>query len=161
MPMYTARSYVQELNSSKEFFDRGTRALTEEDSDFSPEEGMMTPAQHVAHVAQTIEWFLEGATRPEGFDLDFDAHMKTVKDVTSLAKAREWHLRAHEKAVATIGAMSEETLCGKLPEGLVMGGMPKSAVVGAMVEHTAHHRGALAVYTRLLGKEPPMPYMDL
>jgi uncharacterized damage-inducible protein DinB len=26
------------------------------------------------------------------------------------------------------------------------------------VEHTAHHRGALTVYSRLLGKVPPMPY---
>jgi hypothetical protein len=27
-----------------------------------------------------------------------------------------------------------------------------------MVEHTAHHRGALTAYSRLLGKVPPMPY---
>ncbi len=27
--------------------------------------------------------------------------------------------------------------------------------------HTAHHRGALAVYARLLGKVPAMPYMDM
>jgi uncharacterized damage-inducible protein DinB len=27
-----------------------------------------------------------------------------------------------------------------------------------MVEHTAHHRGALTVYSRLLGKVPLMPY---
>jgi uncharacterized damage-inducible protein DinB len=27
-----------------------------------------------------------------------------------------------------------------------------------MVEHTAHHRGALTVYSRKLGKVPPMPY---
>jgi len=28
-----------------------------------------------------------------------------------------------------------------------------------MVEHTAHHRGALTVYSRVLGKVPAMPYM--
>jgi len=39
-----------------------------------------------------------------------------------------------------------------------MGGRPLFEIIGAMVEHTAHHRGALAVYTRLLGKVPPMPY---
>ncbi|GMW00454.1 MAG: hypothetical protein AMXMBFR84_15910 [Candidatus Hydrogenedentota bacterium] len=161
MPMHTAHVYVQELKASKEFFDRATRALIEEDSEFSPEEGMMSAAQQVAHVAQTLEWFLDGATNPKGFDLDFDAHMAAVKNYTSLAKAREWHTRAHEKVTTAIGAMSEETLCSFLPEGMVMGGMPRAAVVGAMVEHTAHHRGALSVYTRLLGKEPPMPYMDL
>jgi uncharacterized damage-inducible protein DinB len=29
-----------------------------------------------------------------------------------------------------------------------------------MVEHTAHHRGALTVYSRLLGKVSQMPYFD-
>ena len=33
-----------------------------------------------------------------------------------------------------------------------------SDIVWAMVEHTAHHRGALTVYSRPLGKVPPMPY---
>jgi uncharacterized damage-inducible protein DinB len=39
-----------------------------------------------------------------------------------------------------------------------MGGQPISDIVWAMVEHTAHHRGALTVYSRQLGKVPPMPY---
>ena len=41
-----------------------------------------------------------------------------------------------------------------------MGGLPRSAIFGAITDHTAHHRGALTVYARLLGKTPPMPYMD-
>jgi hypothetical protein len=28
-------------------------------------------------------------------------------------------------------------------------------------DHTAHHRGALTVYSRLLGKVPKMPYADM
>ncbi len=47
-----------------------------------------------------------------------------------------------------------------LPQGPIMGGAPRSAVVGAISDHTAHHRGALAVYARLLGKTPKMPYGD-
>jgi uncharacterized damage-inducible protein DinB len=39
-----------------------------------------------------------------------------------------------------------------------MGGEPRLAIVGAICEHTAHHRGALAVYARLLGYAPPIPY---
>ena len=42
-----------------------------------------------------------------------------------------------------------------------MGGQPRLAIFGALTDHTAHHRGALSVYTRLLGKVPPMPYMDM
>ena len=30
--------------------------------------------------------------------------------------------------------------------------------VAQQVAHTAHHRGALTVYSRQLGKVPPMPY---
>jgi uncharacterized damage-inducible protein DinB len=39
-----------------------------------------------------------------------------------------------------------------------MGGQPVSDIVWATVEHTAHHRGALTVYSRSLGKVLPMPY---
>ena len=38
----------------------------------------MTVAQQVAHAAQTIDWFIEGASRPEGFDLDFEKHAKAL-----------------------------------------------------------------------------------
>ena len=39
-----------------------------------------------------------------------------------------------------------------------MGGVPKFAVISALSDHTAHHRGSLAVYACLIGKEPKMPY---
>ena len=45
--------------------------------------------------------------------------------------------------------------------GEIMTGAPKMSVVGGIVDHTAHHRGALAVYARLLGKEPKMPYANM
>ena len=35
---------------------------------------------------------------------------------------------------------------------------PRLGVVSGIVDHTAHHRGSLAVYARLRGKVPPMPY---
>jgi uncharacterized damage-inducible protein DinB len=41
-----------------------------------------------------------------------------------------------------------------------MGGEPISSIVGAISDHTAHHRGALTVYSRLLGKTPLMPYVE-
>jgi uncharacterized damage-inducible protein DinB len=41
-----------------------------------------------------------------------------------------------------------------------MGGAPRLSVIGAISDHTAHHRGALTVYSRLLGKVPKLPYMD-
>ena len=150
--------FANQLIASKDFFDRSTRVLDEADSGFSPRSGMMTVAQQVAHAAQTLEWFVEGASRAEGFDLDFEKHAKAVHNVTSLSEARQWMERAYATAIQFLRSRSAEELAKPLPAGPIMGGQPASDIVWAMVEHTAHHRGALTVYSRQLGKVPPMPY---
>jgi uncharacterized damage-inducible protein DinB len=154
-------SLILELNGIKEYFDRSTRVLDEDDSEFTPQAGLMTVAQQVAHVAQTIDWFVEGATRPEGFDMNFEQHMKVVEKITSLKAAREWLEKSHKHIIDTIGGMSDAELFTPLPKDGIMGGAPKLAIVSALNDHTAHHRGALTVYTRQLGKVPAMPYMDM
>lgn len=150
--------FANQLLASKDFFDRSTRVLDEADSTFRPREGMMTVAQQVAHAAQTLDWFIEGASRPQGFDLDFEKHAKTLESVTSLTAARQMLETAYANAIHFLRACSPEDLAHPLPPGPVMGGQPISDIVWAMVEHTAHHRGALTVYSRQLGKVPPMPY---
>lgn len=153
-------SLIQELKSTKEFFDRSTRPLTEEDSTFAPTQGMWSASQQVAHAAQTIDWFVEGAFRPEGFDLDFEAMATELNKIQSLKEARDWLDRAFDRCIQTIGSKSMEELTAPLPAGPIMGGAPRLAIVGAIVDHTAHHRGALTVYSRLRDKVPPMPYME-
>lgn len=149
-----------ELSAVKEYFDRSTRALTEEDSGFAPAEGMWTAAQQVAHVAQTIEWFVEGAFAPGGFSMDWEAMGKEVEATNSLAAARAWLDRAVATAHAKIEAASDEEWAQPLPPGPIMGGMPRFVIFGSISDHSAHHRGALTVYARLRGKVPPMPYME-
>ena len=151
-------NFSHQLLASQEFFERSTRVLEESDSEFRPQAGMMTAAQQVAHVAQTLDWFIDGASRPEGFDLDFHAHALALEKVTSLAAAREMLKAAFGKTVAFFQAATPEVLKRPLPAGPVMGGQPVSDIVWAMVDHTAHHRGALTVYSRQLGKVPIMPY---
>ena len=51
---------------------------------------MMTAAQQVAHVAHTIDWFLKGAFRPEGFDLNWEEQAKVVGRYTSLGAGAPW-----------------------------------------------------------------------
>ena len=150
--------FASQLLGSKDFFERSTRVLDEADSVFRPQEGMMTVAQQVAHTAQTLDWFIEGASRPEGFDLDFEKHAQALASMTSLAAARQLLETAYAKAIQFFRTRTPEDLAQPLPPGPVMGGLPISDIVWAMVEHTAHHRGALTVYSRLLGKVPPMPY---
>ena len=65
---------LAELNTALEFFNRSTGSLTEDDSTYTPVDGVFTTAQQVAHAAQTIDWFINGAFEPKGFDMDFEAH---------------------------------------------------------------------------------------
>jgi uncharacterized damage-inducible protein DinB len=157
-PKPLSYDFANQLLASQDFFARSTRVLEEAASEFRPQESMMTVAQQVAHVAQTLDWFIEGASRPEGFDLDFEKHAKALEGVTSLAAARKMLETAYANAIHFLRSRSPEDLAGPLPAGPVMGGQPISDIVWSMVEHTAHHRGALTVYSRLLGKVPVMPY---
>ena len=150
--------YTTQLLASKEFFDRSTGVLVEGDSQFQPRDGMMTVAQQVAHAAQTVEWFIDGAERPEGFDLNFAGQARALTEVRSLKEARRRLDGAFIRAVDFLRGKTHEELWRLLPPGPVMGRRPVYEIIGGIVEHTAHHRGALTVYTRLLGKVPPMPY---
>ena len=148
------------LRETKEYFDRSTRALEEKDSGFAPNPGIFTAAQQVAHVAQTVDWFLEGAFG-KGFDMNFEGHLKQVENVRSLKEARAWLDRSFAKAIDTIGSKSAAELSAPMQAGPVMGGEPRAEIVPGIVDHTAHHRGALSIYARQLGKVPPMPYMEM
>ncbi len=156
-----AQACAQQLASTKEWFDRSTRVLTEDDSGFAPSEGTFTTAQQVAHVAQTVDWFLDGAFRPEGFSMDFETLDAEVRKVESLTAAREWLDRSFAAATEKLSSCSPEQLAEPLPPGPVMGDMPRFAIIGAIGDHTAHHRGVLTVYSRMQGHEPAMPYMEM
>jgi uncharacterized damage-inducible protein DinB len=159
--MSLAQQALAELNAAHEYFNRSTRNLTETHSTVTPAAGMMSAAQQVAHAAQTVEWFIDGAFRPEGFDTNFAAHAKILEGCTSLDAARAWFEKAMAAAKATVSAKSDADLMTPLPPGPIMGGLPRMAVFGAITDHTAHHRGALTVYARLRGIVPQMPYGDM
>jgi hypothetical protein len=103
-----AQALVGQLMAAKEWFDRSSRCLTEADSPTAPSEGLFTAAQQVAHVAQIVDWFTEGAFRPEGFDMDFETMTGEVLKVESLEKAREWLDRSFRNAAGVIGSKSME-----------------------------------------------------
>jgi uncharacterized damage-inducible protein DinB len=152
--------YAIPVQQALRFFNTTTSVFTEDDAEFAPITSLFTVAQHIAHVAQTIEWFMAGGFGEQDFDLNFAEHEQTVRRVTTLAEARTWLDKAVADADAVLQEQTAETMLAPLPDGPIMGGEPHAAIVGAIVEHTAHHRGALAVYARLRGKVPPMPYSD-
>ncbi|NJL28827.1 MAG: hypothetical protein HC897_13510 [Thermoanaerobaculia bacterium] len=94
------KSLIAELEATRDFFDRSTSCLAEKDSEFAPHGELMTAAQQVMHVAQTIDWFFEGAFRPEGFDMDFERHMVEVRETRSLETARAALAKAWDHAIA-------------------------------------------------------------
>ncbi len=119
---------------------------------------MLTVAQQVAHAAQSIEWFINAANNEAKFDLDFETAHAEVREYTSFDKAVEWFNRASQKGIDLYNGMSEEEIMTPLPDNPIMGPVPKAALLGSITDHTAHHRGSLAIYARLLGKVPQMPY---
>ncbi len=156
----SSNTHALVLKQSLQYFSRTCSVFQEKDARFAPTPSQFTVAQQVAHVAQTIDWFVEGAFRPQGFDLDFAAHQAAVRRVESLSEAFTWLARSIDAAAADIGRRSEAEMAAPIAAGPIMGGLPRAAIIGAITEHMAHHRGALSVYARLLGYAPPMPYAD-
>jgi uncharacterized damage-inducible protein DinB len=153
-----AIALCSELATTEKFFLNTIACFEESDSTFAPQADMYTVAASVAHVARTVDWFIEGAFhRADGFDMDFTTHIAEAKQVTSLLAAKSWLARSFVQAAGTITANAGR-LAQPLPQG-IMAGLPRAAMVGGIVDHTAHHRGALAVYARLIAKTPAMPYV--
>ena len=124
---------IEQMKATQKFFNRSTGALAEEDSGYVPGDGAYTAANQIAHVAQTIDWFVEGAFDPQGFNMDFEAHDKEVRAVTSIDEARVWFKRAIENAVKQLEGKSEEEWGQPLPHGPVMGGQPRSSVFAVLL----------------------------
>ncbi len=156
----TPEEIKQALKSMREYFNRSTRPLSDEHSTFAPAPGVFTVAGHMAHAAQTIEWFFEAAFC-EKWRIEFEEMDREARSIKSVAAARAWFERAIDKAIAVTEAHDAAEWSSVFPPNPIMGQVPRSAIVGACMDHTAHHRGALTVYQRLLGLTPPMPYMDM
>ena len=151
-------SAVAQLRVMQDFFHKSISVLSEEDSSFRPGEKGWTVAQQLRHTAYTVNWFTDGVFSGEGFNSDWEAQLAYFEGASSLEEEKAAFDKAVERACDTWGALSEAELMEMIPPDPIMGAMPKIAVVGAIVDHTAHHRGALATYARVAGKEPRMPY---
>lgn len=155
--MTAAQGYVAELDSTLKFFKRTLSVFAEEDSGYALSPELYSVAGHVAHCADSVDWFVEGAFG-KGWDMEFEVLIAKAKAVASLEEAVAWLDRAFENAKKVVGGASDEALFSPIPNPGIMDGAPRATIVSAITDHTAHHRGALAVYARLLGKEAPMPY---
>ena len=150
-------SAVMQLRMMQNFFHKSISVLDEGDSNYKPHEKAWTVAQQMRHTAHTVDWFLEGSLGT-GFDTNWEEQMAYYAKATSFDEEKAYFDRAVDKACETFGAMTEEQLDQLLPDNDILGKAPMRAAVGSIADHTAHHRGALATYARVMGKEPRMPY---
>lgn len=156
--MSAAAGLAKELENDLKFFKSTVSIFEQADAEFAPKPELYTVAGHIDHTADTVDWFIEGAFG-KGWDMDFEAIVARSKAVKSIADAKQHLDKAFARAAEVIGAASDQDLFAPIPDTRIMEGAPRAAIVSAITDHTAHHRGALAVYARLLGKEPPMPYV--
>ncbi len=155
--MSQAADLVAQLETSHKYIKSTISTFDEGDAGFAPQPELYTVAGHIAHAADSVEWFVEGAFG-EGWNMDFDGLIAAARAVETLEEAVAWLDRAFGTAISTLKAASDEDLAAPMPDERIMAGAPRSAIVGPIVDHTAHHRGALTVYARLLGKTPKMMY---
>lgn len=133
------------------------KGFSPEHGEYRPCPGMMTTAQQINHIAQTVYWFREGAFG-KGFDLDFEK-LEAVNQVQiSLADALAELERQYAGFVDFLEGQSEADLSAPMADNPLFGPAPRYTFLFAQTDHTAHHRGSLAVYLRLLGIVPTMAY---
>lgn len=154
-----AEQYVAGLENQRRYFLKTISCFKPKDATFVPREGMMSVAHQIAHVAQVVDWFIEGAFSPQGMNEDWEDQAKRVQAVTELKPAVAWLNQAYDRAVEAVRTHSDEEWREPIAQESIMGGLPRASIFSGMADHTAHHRGSLAVYARLVGHEPEMPYM--
>jgi uncharacterized damage-inducible protein DinB len=155
--MSIADLLVQQLQMTQKYFKNTLSVFGPEDEMFAPTPEVLSVTGHVAHTAHTVDWFMEGAFG-EGWDMEFGASIAKAKEVTTLQDATAWLDRAFANAIDILGSQSDDELMQPIADTRMMGGAPRRSIVSGIVDHTAHHRGALAVYARLVDKVPVMPY---
>jgi len=150
-------SAVMQLRTMQRFFHNSISVLEEADSGFRPHEKAWTVAQQMRHTGFTIDWFVEGAVG-KGFAENWEEQMAYFSQAVSFDAEKQSFDNSVDQACKVFGSLTEEQLDALMKENPIFGRLPIRVAVGGIVDHTAHHRGALATYARIIGKEPRMPY---
>lgn len=182
--------FVQKIRDHQEYFHRVVECFTEEDSDFRPAKDTLSVAGQVLHVALSIEYFLSGMFGPyDGFgpmarfdrgftDMNW-APLASEKDLGMVLDVEDWPIAAEasnsftkalelfdqimDTAAEIFGSKTIEQLqTERLPENPVIPtNFTYPDILELMIDHIAHHRGALVVYGHILGRDPKIPYFEL
>ena len=153
----TEQPHVMMLETERKHLFNILKDFTPEHSHFRPVEGMMTVAQLIRHIARAMRWFRDGGFG-DGFDMDFEKWAAEDHKPVSLADAMDELNRVYDDFTDFLKGKSMDDLMQPMPKNEIFGEAPRIAVLHANQDHTAHHRGALTVYLRLLGVTPALVY---
>lgn len=176
------------LNIHREFFRRTTASFRSEEGSFQPRPDMLSVNGQILHVTAAIELFLSGlfvafdrfkgsrwvSFRGEGeswigldggfADMGWTEQASLEHESDDGAKPLEAALTAFDEtmsiAAAVFSQLTPEEMTSALPPNPLDLRTPQH-VLEILLDHTAHHRGALAQYARLLGHDPSIPYFDM
>lgn len=155
----TGAEAAADLRRERHYLQNILKDFKPEHGDFRPVEAMMSVAQQINHIAFTTRWFREGAFGA-GFNMDFAMIEAENKRQLTLEEAMARLDAAYDGFAAFLAGLSEADLAAPMPANPIFGEAPRLAVLAANADHTAHHRGALSVYLRLLGITPTMIYEE-
>jgi uncharacterized damage-inducible protein DinB len=148
---------AERLRQERRFLMNVVEDFKPEHGDFAPLPEMFTVSQQIRHIAADVRWFQEGAFG-KGFDLDFASMERQVRTPATLEQALAELNKAYDDFIEFLETLTERQLLAPLDENPILGTQPRYSVLYANADHTAHHRGALTVYLRLLGIKPKLVY---
>ncbi len=149
--------FAQSIAMDRHFLSNAIGQFEPQHADFRPVDGMMTVSQQIRHIGATLLWFQEGAFGT-GFDMDFAKHEVELRNPVTLDQAKAELDAAWDQIIGFVEKMTEAELQSNMAPNPIMGPIPKELAVGGAMDHTAHHRGILTVYLRMLGITPKMIY---
>jgi uncharacterized damage-inducible protein DinB len=143
---------VPEFEAEMRETGRMLAAVPEIHREYRPDPESRSALELAWHIVSSEIWLLEGIVNgqlaPEQARLP--RHIRSVQDVIDL------HRTSVPELLDQVRQLGPEGLLRTMPFNAEDN--PSIVYLSFLIRHTAHHRGALTVYARLLGKTPLMPY---
>ena len=134
---------IANLQTQKNFFMNTIDCLDEDDSNFKPADVITGPGNIFVATAKKMVYG--------------EVNIDMIAGPSEIGVLAD---RGKEKTIEKFQSCTEAELMEPI-KAEIMNGDPKMVIIYSLADHTAHHRGALAVYARLLGKTPKMPYAEM
>ena len=158
--MSLAQSLLKDFQKENEFTKRMIQAAPDDELGYKPHEKSMSLGELVGHLAETPTWaammmedVMDFAEMPTDYEpyvaaSKSDALATLDKNVAMLEGALQDRDDAFMRALWTM----------KKGDQVLLSEPRDEAIRGILVHHTAHHRGQLSVYLRMVGAPVPATY---